>query len=133
MIVVLFLIFCIAIFVIGMRIGRVSSKRKNKDNIQHKHIGDDPLPDPKLSVNPKQQSSTLQIRRYRKARDPIRMAKHNRKTWRKISLCLKLSGGKATFDELCEAANGHLHYGREGGNPERFIQYCIQNGWLERC
>ena len=64
---------------------------------------------------------------------PNSLFDHNLETWELLESSIEASGGKASYGYLCDLASGHKHFGREDGNPERFIDYCIRNGWLKRC
>ena len=70
---------------------------------------------------------------YRIKNSPQPTAPHNRETWDMISACIKKSGGKASRGDLCHVARDHLHYGHKEGDPGAFIDYCEENGWLEKC
>lgn len=69
---------------------------------------------------------------YRIARKPRKLKSHNEVTWRKLERVIEENGGKADFDSLADAAQGHFHFGEENSNPRKFVVYCITSGWLEQ-
>lgn len=66
---------------------------------------------------------------YVLVRYPNRLAPHNAKSWEKIERLFK-SRTHVHFTDLAKAVEGHMHYGTDPGNPERFITHCIKNGWI---
>lgn len=72
--------------------------------------------------------------KYKIVKQPITLKPHNKETWDKIVSFINAKAMKqANFEELSMVADGHLHYGKNSGNPHLFIIYCIRNGWLEKC
>jgi hypothetical protein len=69
---------------------------------------------------------------YRIKSSPSRMAGHNATSWRKLENTLRVSDGKAHFDQLAAAVRDHRHGTKSANHPYQFITYCIRSGWLER-
>lgn len=69
--------------------------------------------------------------KYKRGVAPERLEENNLASWRVIDAILE-AYGEADFWDLAVAVRGHKHYGETAGAPQKFVQYCINNGWLER-
>lgn len=69
---------------------------------------------------------------YYIAKQPVRLAQHNLKSWNKIEQLLSSQGWQASFQSLCESVKDHEHGNKSSNHPYQFITYCIRSKWLAK-